>query len=260
MSESADNTHTHEPKNQEVAKPAEKPVSPIKKYFLYVLVGGLVASALISIVSILAGEFSDTSTKALWTTISIVFHSLLGLAFLSADQSPRRDTSLIVNTVFGVVIASLATSIFGIWEIVDGVIIGDLYQVYFMALIANLVIAALLNTSMQDKVVRYLTWSTIGAIATMFIALLPWIFQDNYYDLPDVYFRILAALAIVLATLAVLTTIFDRLYQMKHPRPKQPLDGGASMTVKIIVIIIAVIVGAPVALGMLFSIFGMLLY
>lgn len=222
---------------------------PIKRYVLYVLVGGLVISALISIIAVLVGEFGDTAGRALGTTVLIVIHSLLGLLFLSVKKERSLSSSVIINTLFGVLIASMATSVLGTWDIFSSDIVGDLYLVYFLALTASLLVSALLTTHLKDKVVQGLAWSSIGAVLASFGILLPWVFEDLNYILPDVYYRIVAALSILTATLIVLTVIFDRLYVVKHPELKAARDPHAMpLGLKIFLIVIAVIFGGGLIL------------
>lgn len=192
-------------------------LSLVRHYFLYILVGGLVASALIAVGAILAGSFNDVASKALLTVLVIVIHSFIGLAFLSVGKSRSPSSTLIVNTLFVIVVASLVTSIFGIWKIISGHVTGDFYGTYFLGFIAVLIIAALLTAHTEDKVVNGLVATSTGFVTATFIALLPWVFADSTYVLPDFYFRLVAALFVLAATVIVLTVIFNWLFIVKHP-------------------------------------------
>jgi len=231
---------------------------PIKKYITYILIGGLIASALISIVSVLVGHFGDTAGRALATTVLIMVHSLVGLAFLSVEHDHSRSKALIINTLFGIVVASMLTSILGVWEVLDGAIVGDLYGTYMLGFIAVLIVATLLTTHLEDKLVRQMTYATSGAVGVAFVSLLPWIFQDDNYDLFDFYYRCVAALFILAATMIILTVIFERLYVMKHPAALEATNPHAMpLWVKLLLGVIVLVFGGwiiiPVILALIFG-------
>lgn len=192
--------------------------SQIKKWFLYIMIGGLVVSAAISIMAVLFGEFNDFIQKSLFTTLSIVAHSLLALSFVSVNVEHRtKADEVILNTLFGIIIASTATSLLAIWKIITGSIIGDLYLVYLYALIAAVLCRALLQANRVDNVTRMLADASIFITIFLFFLLLPSVFVDTPSTLPDIYYRGIAATAILLGTTSVLTAILHRLYVNKHP-------------------------------------------
>lgn len=236
---------------------------PVKKYIMYVLIGGLVLSALISIIAVLAGEFGDTVGRAFGTTLTIMVHSLLGLLFLSVKRSRTLSSAIIVNTVFTLVVASMMTSILGIWDILSEQLVGDLYSTYFLTVIAALIIAGLVSTHTKDKVVGAVAWTGSGTVAVAFVSLLPWIFTDLPSLLPEFYFRVVAALFILAATTTILAIIFDRLYVLKHPEPKAEANPHAMpLWVKILLGFLILLFGGwiifPIlglALGLIFQSF-----
>lgn len=194
-------------------KPAQ-----IKKYLLYVMIGGLVISAFVSIVAVLIGEFNDFIQRSLFTTLSIVIHSLIALAFVSTGIEHRNKVdTIMVDTLFGITIASFATSVLSLWGVITGVIAGRLYLMYLYAFIAALLCHALLRANRIDKYIRMLANASIIITLFLLLLLMPSVFADYPYALPDVYFRIIAATAILLGTTSVLTAILHRLYMNKHP-------------------------------------------
>jgi hypothetical protein len=104
--------------------PGSKPIDPkigkLKSAILYVLIGGLVISALISIVAILIGEFNSVITKALLTTFVFVTHSLIILALVSADRNNSIGKAVIPSTIFLAIIANMFTTTLGTWNVIDG--------------------------------------------------------------------------------------------------------------------------------------------
>ena len=229
---------------------------PVKKYIMYVLIGGLVLSALISIVAVLVGEFSDTVRRAFGTTFTIMVHSLLGLLFLSVKRIRTLAGSIMLNTIFTLVVASMMTSILSIWDIFSSRFTGDLYTTYFLSIIAALIIAGLVSAHIKDKVVGAIAWSAAGSVAVAFASLLPWIFAEYARLLPDFYFRVVAALFILAATATILTIIFDRLYQLKNPDKKPaPNPHAMPLWVKVLLGFLVLLFGG----WMIFPIIGFLI-
>lgn len=234
---------------------------PVKHYILYVLIGGLIASALISIVAVLAGQFGDTAWRAFATTLIIVVHSLIGLAFLSVKRSRTLSAAIIMDTLFGILIASMITAVLGIWNILASRWVGDLYTTYLFALIALLLISGLLSTHrQQDKTVNAISWSASGTIVVAFVSLLPWIFAENVSALPEFYFRVVAALVILAATMTILTAIFDRLFIVEHPEPQLTNTTSMPLWVKILLGFVALLLGGwiiiPLLLGIIAGVSG----
>lgn len=230
---------------------------PVKKYIMYVLIGGLVLSALISIVAVLVGEFNDTVGRAFGTTITIMVHSLLGLLFLSVKRSRNLSGAVLINTTFTLIVASMITSIIGIWDIIPGRIVGDLYSMYFLTIVAALIIAGLIATHIKDKVVGGLAWGASGTVVVAFVSLVPWVFAEFPSSLPQFYFRVVAALFILAATVTILTVIFDRLFAIKHPELKAPANPNAMpLWVKILLGFLIFVFGGWWIIALLFGIFG----
>lgn len=195
--------------------------SALHKYTLYTLVGGLVVSALISIIAILIGEFTETIQRAITTTVLMMVHALMALAFISVH--PPKDkvaATIIMNITFALIVASFFTSVLGVWQILSGGIVGSLYTTYILALVLTLIVSLLLTASRDDAKTQALANTSIGSGVFLYALMQPWIFTEYADDLPDLYFRSVAAMAVLFATLAVLTTIFHRLYTAKHRAEK----------------------------------------
>jgi hypothetical protein len=156
----------------------------------------------------------------------VIVHSFIALAFLWEDE--KRNTSdnlpFFVNMLFLVVIASFLTSIFGIWKIISGDIVGDLYKVYFIFLFASLHVSILAKAFNKEKYIDFIVYLNYVFIALVVLILMPIVFiEDPYQVLGEIYFRILAAAAIIDGTLGVLIIIFHRLYMHNHPKETNPL-------------------------------------
>lgn len=218
--------------------------SQIKKYFLYIMIGGLILSAAISIMAVLVGQFNDFMQKSLFTTLSIVVHSLIALAFVSINvEHHTKADETIIDTLFGITIASFATSVLALWGVLAGPIIGHLYLLYLYALIAAALCRALLQASRIDNKTRMLANASIIITILLFLLLMPNVFVNTPSALPDIYYRGVAATAILLGTTSVLTAILHRLYINKHPEvhTDETVKKHSSTPVKIVVLVLVLL-------------------
>jgi len=193
----------------------------IKKYIIYVLVGGIIVSALISIGAILVGEFNDITGKALLSTVSIVIHSLLALAFVGTRMKDNNPyTRFIINILFVLLLVSLPTSLLSIWGAFSPELTSKLYGVYFLVFFASLYCLAIIRTQLQDNIAKMAGNVSMGIAVIFAIYLIPLVLSDDRLRMGDFYYRVLAVLAILLGTSTVLSAIFHKLYLSKHPELK----------------------------------------
>jgi hypothetical protein len=240
-------SHAAEPEKRSMA-------TDLKKAFLFVLVGGLVLSAAISVVAVLFGEFNEVTWRALGTTISIVMHALFALLFFSmtGESQNKKANDIYINTIMGVIVASFATSVFALWEVMTGRIVSDLYGVYFYTFVFSSLARMLYGAVRSDKTTRILADVSIAFTALMYVLVLPPLFYHYPDALPDFYYRVLAAVGIVLGTTSVLTAIFNRLYWNKHPEVAAKHEkSGSKSPVNVILVIVAVIFGFPLLMMLL---------
>lgn len=218
-----------------------------RKYTLYVLIGGLIVSSLISILAILTGEFSDTIRRALLTTLLMVVHALLALAFVSVEPGKDKFTSvLITNVSFGIVVASFFTSVLGTWGIFDAGTVRECYTTYVLAFLVTLMASVVLQLRHEKLRTRALAFVSTGALVFQYALVQPWIFVDDNSNLPDIYYRSIAATGVLLITLIVLTTISYRLYAAKHPTTKPRKSVSIPGWAWIIIILLFLFVVLPI--------------
>lgn len=250
-------------RNQQPTPPADKPApapkrGQFRKYFLYVLIGGVVISAVISIIAILIGEVNDYIARALLTTLSMVIHAMIALAFMSVTTKQRTTgQEIVTNTLFGITIASFFTSTLGIWKVIGGDTVMNFYQLYFYAVIAAFIVQVLLSVNTIDKITNRLMQTSIGLTVMLWLYLIPSIFDDSYPKAwPEIYYRGIAAIGIALGTVLILVTIFHRLYLTKHPEIKAAAPKAGGMPVWLIVLLC--VLCAPVVFGYLSVILGLI--
>lgn len=262
----------HKPKVEAAVNGTEKkPLTrsaTIRKWFFYTLIGGLVVTAIISIIAVLIGGINDVVARSLGTTAVMVVHSLIAVALLSVstDDTHSKASNISLNVLVGLTIASFIASVLGIWEIVDGAIIGNIFQLLFYALFADVLLYGLLRSRFTDKAIATSAYVSIWTTVVFYVYLIPSVFADDMnVVLPDIYNRGMAAFSILLSTAVVVTVIFHWVYNLKHRdqliqeraevfnkgEVSQEARPQMSTGLKVFLIIIAVLFGIPIALGIL---------
>ncbi len=203
--------------------------SEFKKFFLFNLIGALVISAIVAVITVLVGEFNETAARVLFTLLMVIVHSLISLAFIWDDtrQNTFERLAFFTNILFLIIVVSFITSVLGIWEVIQGETIWNLYQTYFVVGFASLhsdILSKALRREKYLDMIVYLNYVFIGIVVLM---LLPIIYVDNAFDvLGELYYRFLGAAGIIDGTLSILTIIFYKLYMHKHPEEQNTLAGG----------------------------------
>jgi hypothetical protein len=197
----------------------------LKSLFLKTLIGCLVAAAGLAVVTILAGQFNDLSGKALVTILIIAIHALVSFGFIvnNEKQETFENLNFFTNVTFLILVLSFITAVFGVWGLVSGALVAKLYALYFVLLFATLhgeVLVKILGKQLGiDKVV----YSNLGFMAAVVIMLIPVIFIADSVTLDPFYYRLLAAVGIVDATLTLVAVILHKLYVQKHPTVTDPV-------------------------------------
>lgn len=219
--------------------------SKLKKVFLYTLIGSLIVSALVAVVTVLVGDFNKVTARVLFTLVMVIVHSLLSLGFSWNIQRKQllRRFNLFSNTIFFLLVLSFLTSIFGIWKIISPSVVADVYQTYFIvafaALHADVLTKALKKQRYLDYIIQanYIFMAVVIALLQIFI----------YGDPGELLMRILAACGIIDGTLTLLVIIFYRLYIAKHPQARVEGDShGLGFLVWLLIIFLVVQVVVPV--------------
>jgi len=206
-----------------------------KKFFLFNLIGSLIISALLAVVTVLIGDFNEISTKVLLTLGMVIMHSLVSLVFIWDND--RRHTfeklSFFINVLFLLIIISFITSIFGIWKIIPTEIIWHLYETYFILGFASLHGNILSKALGKEKYIDTVIYINYVFMVIVIIMLQPVIFVDNSPKvLGEMFFRILGAVGIIDGTLSILTIIFYKLYINKNPDEQNALTNGMGMEIE----------------------------
>lgn len=192
----------------------------VKRVFLQIMVGCLIAAGVLCVITVLIGSFNDIFAKALFTILLIALHSLVSFGFITNKERQKTTENLEIfsNTTFVLIVLSFITSLAGVWGLLDGDLVWRLYLTYFVLLFATLhgeVLAKMLGK--QDTIDKMI-FSNYGFMIVVVLMLLPVIFVSDATLLGEVYYRFLAAFGIIDATLTLVAVIMHKLYLQKHPK------------------------------------------
>ncbi|MCD8561509.1 hypothetical protein LRY29_00300 [Candidatus Saccharibacteria bacterium] len=242
------------------SKPAktqnETRLSKLKLAFLYVLIGGLVVSALISVTAILIGEFNEIVQKALFTTFVLVLYSCIALLVVLADTKNQLGRSFIPTTILALIIANMVTSTLGIWGVWDGDISWRMMNVYALLIGSAFLISGARKLGLRHQAVQTMTYVTIGLIGLLTLVLIPWVLFYDASWLGDFYYRVIGALSILAVTALIVTSITNRIAVSQHPALSKTAPKGEPWSVPMRAVVITV--GVIVSFYWLFGFLGLL--
>lgn len=200
-----------------------------KKFFLFNLIGALVISAVVAVITVLIGEFNETAARVLFTLLMVIVHSLISLAFIWDDtrQNTFDRLAFFTNVLFLIIVVSFITSVLGIWEVIPGETVWNLYQTYFVIGFASLHSDILSKALKREKYLDMIVYLNYVFIAIVVLMLMPVIYIENAFNvLEEIYYRFLGAAGIIDGTLSILAIIFYKIYMNKHPEEQNTLAGG----------------------------------
>ena len=208
-------------------------LAQLKKLAINTMIGSLIGAAVVAVIAVLAGEFNDIFGKALFTLLIVTLHALVCLGFLDgrAKNSDLDSLKVFTNTIFVLIVFSFVTAIFGIWDLLPGSLIGKLYGTYFVVAFATLHGEMLHKTTGLDTRINNIVYGNYAAMGLVVVLLLPLLWASFSSDFPAFYYRLLAATAIVDATLTILAVILHKLYLQKHPQLQSELFNQVVYTV-----------------------------
>lgn len=190
-------------------------IGKLKLAFLYVLIGGLAASALISIVALLIGSFNSEIQKSLLTIFIFFSHSLFILALLWADKNNEVGRKVLPTTIFTLTLANMITSTLSAWDIISNTTSWRFVGIYILIIGAAFVIAGIWKLRISHPPTKILLQVTIAAISAIVIALIPWVLQI-WSPFDPLYYRIIAALSILASTTFLIAVILRAIALARH--------------------------------------------
>ncbi|MDN5275607.1 MAG: hypothetical protein JWN33_256 [Candidatus Saccharibacteria bacterium] len=239
-----DPSTTHAVVNNEPAiqKPVDAKIGKLKLAFLYVLVGGLILSALISVTAILIGEFNSVVQKALWTTVIFVTHSLLVLGLVSSDRHNQLGKSILPTTVLAATIANMFTATLGTWGLIGNEGAWKAFLVYILAIGTAYLLAAVRRLTIQHDLTKNLVLTSSVLIILLAVLLVPWIISPDASFIAPLYFRIIGAVTILAFTALSVTVIIHRIAIAQKPelRKTTPIEQPYSTSMQTVLILIGI--------------------
>jgi hypothetical protein len=176
-----------------------------KKIALWFLIASVAASAVLGIIIVLAGTFSELQIRIILTTLTISAASICALASGALWESKRR----MLLPLAGVILATLTAIlvIFGIWtEPRNEEFWKFTVSVGLLAVAtAHACLLALANLA------RQFVWARIAAFVAVYFLAVCFIYIIYFTPKGDTGVRIVGATAIIVAALTILTPIFHRL-------------------------------------------------
>jgi len=226
----AGNTPPTQPINTSSAEPS-LPVSVqltrerVRQYMINLFVGALIAVALVSVLAIMTGGFTDTIGKTIATLATLVVHSLISLLIVwnRSDAPADKNISGFHNVMpvssdisLFIVGASTLTSMYSIWDpSTSSPIVANLYATYFTVYMATLIGEMLYKTRNVTRQLSYTYY--IGITATTLLASLLTAAIWSDFEVPDIYLRTMSSLGVIAATTSVLATIIYTIYMKNNP-------------------------------------------
>lgn len=197
----------------------------IKKLAIYTMISSLVGAAAIAVVAVLIGSFTEILSKALLTLVVVTVHALVALSFVDnrAKTADPDDLRFFTNAIFILIVLSFPTAVFGIWQLLPLEVVSKLYETYFIVAFAAFHGEMLHKTTGLEAKITNIVYGNYVFMLLVVGLILPVVWVGADADLPDAYYRLLAASAIVDVTLTILAVILHRLYLQKHPEQQSEL-------------------------------------
>ena len=175
--------------------PVERAFRRVRPLVLRAVVGSIVAAALVGVVSALVGDFGATSWRLLGTIALFVFFALC--CWYDADVSARRSAAFGVTSI-AVSIVLLLAGVAWLW-VDDGDDLLHWLWIAFVARVALLHVHLLLTnkrrfTTDAMQAVTVATIVLVGALAVLLV--LPFLVERRY-GYPELYWRVVVAIAIL---------------------------------------------------------------
>lgn len=195
-------------------------MSQFKKYYLYTLIGSLIAAAVVAIVTILIGTFNNLTARVLGTLALVVAHSLVSMTVVKDEKSKINSLAFFSETLFLLIVSSLIVSLLATWGILSPGVTYKIYAIFFVFGFCSLHSNTIFLIRNKDRLISKLVYINQYFIGTATLMALPAILIEN---MNGIYYRIFGSIAVVDVTLTVVATILYKLYLQKHPEEKNVL-------------------------------------
>ncbi|WP_127473016.1 hypothetical protein [Microbacterium sulfonylureivorans] len=203
-------------------QPADAPTSSLLRAAIWVAIGALIAAAIVCVIWVLLGEQNGIVGRAFLTILLLV--AFAGATILDAHLAPRRPAWFALASM-GVWIATLLIGAVMIWlpERYSWGGYSRFIQFLFIVLILQL---ALLHVRLYLKAfqrydtafTRTVAIITIVLVVSLAALLILPLMLSEYLWFPDIYWRVVVAVAILAAVGTALIPLVNVLFAPKKPR------------------------------------------
>lgn len=194
----------------------------LKRSFFQILIGCLLGSAAIAVIAVLFGSFNEVLGRSLGTIGMVALHALLAFSYVNETEKKDkkdggRSIDLFSNTMFVLIVVSFITSVFAIWDLLPEGLTLKLYMAYFVIIFATLHADVLYRIRGFEKKIDTIVTTNYFFMTAVVLMLFVIIFSADPSDLGGFYFRLLAAVGIIDATMSITAIIMQKLHLQKLP-------------------------------------------
>jgi hypothetical protein len=201
---------------------AEAPASSLLRVAVWVAIGALIAAAIVCVVWVLVGDQQDVIGRAFFTILLLA--GFAGAAILDAHLAPRRPAWFALASM-GAWVAILLIGAVMIWmpdrtwwsgssRLIQFLLIVLVLQLTLLHL--RLYVRALQRN--DTAFTRTLAIITIILVVCLAVLLVIPLMLGEYLDLPDIYWRVVVAVAILAAVGTALIPLINTLLAPREPR------------------------------------------
>jgi len=178
---------------------------PLKRWFLYSLIGSVTISALLGIGTILIGDFGWVELRILLTTLVISGASLCGLSCGAAIEAKRSRLLPSAGIIFSILAAFLL--IIGIWGEVDAELFWKIAvsMVVFAVSTSHVSLLMLARLSPRYEWAKWAAPLSVYAVALQIVGMMWMEFDD------EGAFRLLGITSIIAGAMTIVIPVLHRL-------------------------------------------------
>lgn len=178
-----------------------------KKYFLKTLITALVISALIGIYLFLFGDFEDSDTRLLFTTLTVGWYSMTGLCSSVVHSHKKIKLFSLLGMIISVI--GFLITVIGIWGIVDNDLLWRLVMTFVILSVMISHVSLLFLVKPKSNKINYLMGTTIIFITLVTVMLVMEIMIES--EKGEFFYRLLGVFAILDVLGTISTPVLNKM-------------------------------------------------
>ncbi|WP_137843102.1 hypothetical protein [Microbacterium sp. 2FI] len=208
------------------AAQTDTPLSSLLRAAIWVAIGALIAAAIVCVIWVLVGSQNGIVGRAFLTILLLV--GFAGVAILDAHLAPKRPAWFALASMASWVVALLVGAVM-IW-MPERYAWGGFSRLLQFLVIVLILQLALLHVRLYAKAFqRYVTpFTQVVAVITIALVvglaallIIPLVLSE-YTDFPELYWRVVVAVAILAAVGTTLIPLVNVLFAPRRPRAPRP--------------------------------------